>query len=384
MQKISNSSFFSVVVLLFILLIIMGSCSRGDSIDDPVETNIVPTNLSWSIKVTGLDANNPNGNGSGIVVCEASAKNAVRYGFKFGNEEELESTTGVLEYVFTQGGMNDYNIRISAYSSTGDLISISKNVTVLVEDEEEQAQDQTQELENGLIWADEFDIDGAVLSSKWFSETIPPNNGSWFNAEQQHYTDRIDNAYVSEGTLKIVAKNETYTAFNSTKNYTSARLNSIFAFTYGRIEVRAKLPKGGGTWPAIWTLGSNITSVGWPSCGEIDIMEHVGNNVGKVSSAIHTPSSNGNTVNVEFLNIENATVDFHVYAMDWTAEKIEFFVDDVLFYTYNPATKNSSTWPFDADQFILLNIAMGGTLGGNIDSNFDEATMEIDYVRVYE
>lgn len=372
--------FLITMIFEFILIAIMSSCSSGDSTNEPMETNIVPTNLSWSIQVVGSDTNNPNGNGTGVVVCEASAKNAVRYGFKFGNEKEQESSTGILEYAFTQSGMNDYDIRISAYSSTGDLISISKNVTVLVSDGEEQAQDQ----DTGLVWADEFDIDGPVLSSKWFSEIVPPNNGSWFNAEQQHYTDRMDNAFISDGTLKIVAKKESYTAFNSTKNYTSARLNSKFVFTYGRIEVRAKLPAGGGTWPAIWTLGSNITSVGWPACGEIDIMEHVGNNIGKVSSAIHTPSSNGNTENVEFLNIENATIDFHVYTADWTANKIDFYVDDVLFYTYNPATKNSSTWPFDADQFILLNIAMGGTLGGDIDLNFVDSSMEIDYVRVYQ
>ena len=113
-------------------------------------------------------------------------------------------------------------------------------------------------------------------------------------------------------------------------------------------------------------------------------MEHVGNNVGRVSSAIHTPSSNGNTVNIGEINISNATSDFHVYTADWTADKIDFYVDDTLFYTYNPSIKDSATWPFDADQFILLNIAMGGTLGGNIAANFDQATMEIDYVRVYQ
>ena len=365
--------------LQLVLLLLLASCSSdSNAIDEPMEKALLPTSLSWSIKVVGSDTNNPNGDGSGMVVCEASAKNAVRYGFKFDNEEEQFSSTGVFEYAFTQGGTNNYDISISAFSKSEDVISVSKNVTIFVNGEEERAE------ESGLIWADEFNVDGSVSEEKWFSEIVPPNNGSWFNNEVQHYTDRIDNAYISDGTLKIAAKKEGYTAFNSTKSYTSARLNSKFSFTYGRIEVRAKLPEAGGTWPAIWTLGSNITSVGWPSCGEIDIMEHVGNNVGAISSALHTPSSNGNTVNIGRIDIPDATTAFHVYAVDWTAEKMDFYVDDTLYYTFNPEVKNSSTWPFDANQFILLNIAMGGTLGGNIDTDFNEAIMEIDYVRVFK
>ena len=366
------------MLLKLVFIAILSSCSRDNASDEPREIAIIPTNLSWSIQIAGSNTSKPNGDGSGMILCTASAKNAVRYAFKFDNESPLENTTGELEHTFKKNGVNSYSVIISAYSSTGDEISISKTVAVFVADGDEQAQIP------GLLWSDEFDVDGPVSSSIWFSEIIPPVNGGWYNQEQQHYTDRIDNAYVSNGTLKIVAKKESYTAFNSTKNYTSARLNSKFAFTYGRIEVRAKLPEGSGTWPAIWTLGSNITTVNWPACGEIDIMEHVGNNLGKVSSAIHTPSSHGNTENVEFLNIENATIDFHVYTADWTADKIDFFVDDTLFYTYKPVTKNSNTWPFDADQFILLNIAMGGTLGGTIDANFEESSMEVDYVRVYQ
>ncbi len=374
----NQSGFLIVKILVIILYGFLSSCSNGDSTDEPMESEVGPINLTWSINVVGSDSNKPNGDGSGVVVCKASAKNAVRYGFKFGNEAIQESTTGELQYTFTESGINEYNISIFAYSSTDNVISISRTVTILYDDGEEQVQD------SGLVWADEFNVDGAVRSNNWFSEIVPPNNGSWFNAEQQHYTNRVDNAYVSNGTLKIVAKKEIYTAYNSTKNYTSARLNSEFSFTYGRIEVRAKLPAGGGTWPAIWTLGSNITSVGWPFCGEIDIMEHVGNNIGDVSCAIHTPSSNGNTVNIGRIVIADATSAFHVYAVDWTADKMDFYVDDTLFYTYNPSTKNSDTWPFDTDQFILLNIAMGGTLGGDIAAEFNQATMEIDYVRVYK
>jgi len=157
-----------------------------------------------------------------------------------------------------------------------------------------------------------------------------------------------------------------------------------FNFTYGRVEVRAKLPSGGGTWPAIWMLGSNITTVGWPACGEIDIMEHIGNNQGTVQSAMHTPSSYGGTVNKGSQFIADVSTNFHIYTLEWTSEKMVFTVDGVEHYTYNPSMKNSNTWPFDKTQFLLLNVAMGGSFGGNIDSNFTSSTMEIDYVRVYQ
>ncbi|WP_082591086.1 glycoside hydrolase family 16 protein [Sediminicola sp. YIK13] len=367
------SGIYSRIMLIGgLMLFFLTSCSSGDAAAEPIEEDVVPTNLNLTVNIVGADANNPNGDGSGMIQCTATATNAVRYGFKIGNQEEQESVNGVFDYKFTASGESSHVISVFAYSSTNDVISTFKTITVYVLDE------------TGLVWSDEFDSEGAVLSSNWFSEEVPPVNGGWYNGEQQHYTARTDNAYVSNGTLKIVAKKENYTAYNSTKSYTSARLNSKFAFTYGRIEVRAKLPSGGGTWPAIWTLGSNISTVDWPSCGEIDIMEHVGNNIGEVSSAIHTPSSFGNTVNKGIIEIPDTTTEFHVYAVDWTADKMDFYVDDTLFYTYNPASKNSDTWPFNKDQFILLNIAMGGTLGGSIDPNFTQGTMEIDYVRVYQ
>ena len=187
---------------------------------------------------------------------------------------------------------------------------------------------------------------------------------------------------VEDGLLKITAKKEDYEG----AEYTSARLLTMdkFEFTYGRVDVRAKLPGGGGTWPAIWMLGANFQTVGWPRCGEIDIMEYVGNDPGRVQSAIHTPSSSGATVNLGSTEIQDETTEFHVYSAIWTEDEIKFLVDDVEFYTYRPDVKNEQTWPFDLDQFLILNVAMGGTLGGNIDPDFTESTMEIDYVRVYQ
>jgi beta-glucanase (GH16 family) len=252
-----------------------------------------------------------------------------------------------------------------------------------------------------LVWSDEFDDDGttyisgvdnAIDDSKWFHQTKLPNGWGWYNNELQHYTNRIDNSYVSDGTLKIVAKKEVFSDQGHTKDYTSARLNSKFAFTYGVVEIRAKLPTGSGTWPAIWTLGKNINengaywqqqghgSVSWPACGEIDIMEHWGSNQNFIQSAMHTPSSHGGTVNKGGRTISTVSSQFHVYKLEWTAEKMIFSVDDIEHYTYNPIVKNDDTWPFDSDQYILLNIAIESV----IESSFTSSAMEIDYIRVYQ
>jgi beta-glucanase (GH16 family) len=232
-----------------------------------------------------------------------------------------------------------------------------------------------------LVWQDEFDTDGAPDVEKWNYDIGKGNNG-WGNNESQYYTDRTDNVTVSDGTLKITAKKESYEG----AEYTSARMKTQdkYDFTYGRVDVRAKLAGGGGTWPAIWMLGSNITTVGWPKCGEMDIMEYVGNNPGTVQSAIHTPSSSGATVNYKTTSISNETTEFHIYSVIWSGDQISFLIDNERFYTYKPATLDQSTWPFDASQFIILNVAMGGNLGGSIDPDFSESVMEIDYVRVYQ
>ena len=245
---------------------------------------------------------------------------------------------------------------------------------------------------NQLVWSDEFDVDGPVDPSKWYHQTLLPNGVSWFNGEQQHYTNRIENSYVDDGNLYIVAKKENFTDQGQTKQYTSARLNSKFAFTHGRVEVRAKLPYGIGTWPAIWMLGKNINengaywynqgfgSTNWPDCGEIDIMEHWGNNQNYIQSALHTPSSFGATINHGGLMASDVSNTFHTYAMEWTEDKIIFSLDSLVFYTYSPSSQNMSNWPFIEDQYILLNIAIEPT----IDPNFTQSPMVIDYVRIYQ
>ena len=247
---------------------------------------------------------------------------------------------------------------------------------------------------NTLVWNDEFSGNGIIDNNKWHHQTLLPNGNSWWNGEQQHYTNSITNSYQNNGLLSIVAKKEVFTDQGVTKNYTSARLNSKFAFTYGRIEVRAKLPSGSGTWPAIWTLGKSITENGgywysnygttnWPACGEIDIMEHWGHNPNYVQSALHNTFSSGNTINHGGTMASDVANDFHLYAMEWTENEIKFSLDSMVFYEYNPQPKNMANWPYDEDQYLLLNIAMGSTWF-SIDPFFNNSKMEVDFVRIYQ
>lgn len=263
-----------------------------------------------------------------------------------------------------------------------------------------------------LVWSDEFENDeetyisnqiNPVDPTKWYHQTYPVNGGQgWHNNEEQHYTDRLDNSYVSDGTLKIKAIKETYSdpQTGSLQNYTSARLNSKYAFTYGKVEVRAKLPSELGTWPAIWTLGQNIWeqgaywqtqgygTTGWPTCGEIDIMEQ-DSDKSKTSGAFHYgPDFPSRQYTTDHTSVSDTEYIWHVYSMIWTEEGISLMVDGVEFHNtsnvdYRGVGPVDMSF-FQANHFILLNVAMGGMLGGSIAPNFSSAIMEIDYVRVYQ
>lgn len=246
---------------------------------------------------------------------------------------------------------------------------------------------------DSLVWSDEFDGEGAINQEKWFHQTILPSGGSWWGGLIQHYTDRVANSYVKDGYLNLVAKKETFDNQGQIKQYTAARLNSKFAFTYGRIEIRAKLPTGTGTWPAIWMLNKNIDEDGaywdnqgfgktkWPFCGEIDILEHWGKNQDYVSSAVHNASSYGYKVeNVAGQKINGVSTKFHKYTLEWSEEKMIFSVDGIEHFRYQPSIKNSDTWPYDSDYYIILNIA----IEPDIDPNFIQSPMVVDYIRVYQ
>ena len=230
-----------------------------------------------------------------------------------------------------------------------------------------------------LVWADEFDGRGLPDPARWDREV-----GRIRNNEAQYYTRaRLDNARVEEGTLVIEARREPFEG----AEYTSASLTSRASWTYGRFEVRARLPRGRGTWPAIWTLGTNIKEVGWPTCGEIDIMEHVGFDPGRVHANVHTGAYN----HVRRTHKGSSTLvvkpedEFHVYAADWSPQQIEFFVDGRRYFSFAREAGGTAVWPFDEPQYLILNLAIGGAWGGQkgIDDGAFPARFVIDYVRVY-
>ncbi|MFT3843429.1 MAG: family 16 glycosylhydrolase [Lacibacter sp.] len=336
---------YLLVSLMFVMLLSF-SCKKnnGSSVVNPTDlvvNAIVSTDNSGNVSFT------------------ATAKNAATYEYDFGNGIFQTVSNGAITYKYPSSG--NYTVTVKAKSSGGQSISKSVNIVVTVA--------------LSLVWSDEFDGSGAPSSSKWGYDL---GAGGWGNNEVQNYTNRTDNASVSNGTLKITLKAESY----SGSAYTSARIltKDKFSFKYGKVEVRAKLPAGGGTWPAIWMLGSNLATVGWPACGEIDIMEHKGNDVNRIYGTFHHPGHSGGNADGKTTVITNATTDFHRYGLEWTASTIKVMVDDVVFYTF----PNSASLPFNQNFFIILNVAMGGTFGGAVDPSFTSAAMEVDYVRVYQ
>ena len=171
------------------------------------------------------------------------------------------------------------------------------------------------------------------------------------------------------------------------ESYTSTRITTQNkkAFQYGRIETRAKLPVGTGLWPAFWMLGQNISTVGWPKCGEIDILEYVGKQPDIVFTSLHTQASHGNTINTKKTTIPTIEEGFHNYAIDWTKDKIAFFVDDVLVYTFQPEVKDENTWPYNQPFYFIINVAIGGNFGGpTIDHTILPQEFIVDYIKVYQ
>jgi beta-glucanase (GH16 family) len=228
-----------------------------------------------------------------------------------------------------------------------------------------------------LTFSEEFNTDGAPNPAVWGYDLGTGSNG-WGNNEEQNYTSDPKNVKVEGGKLVITAIKES----SGGKPYSSARIKTQgkFSFKYGKIEIKAKFPTGAGTWPAVWSLGDNFSTVSWPACGEIDFVEHIGREQNKIFGSLHYPgNSGGNAVSGSKL-ISNASTEFHIYKVIWNSSKIRFFVDDVLYKT----ASNTSSLPFNQKFFLIANVAMGGNFGGTIDSNFTQSSMEIDYIRIYQ
>ncbi len=254
-----------------------------------------------------------------------------------------------------------------------------------------------------LVWADEFEYTGKPDPKKWGYET-----GFIRNNEKQYYTDRLKNVRVENGVLILEAHkenifNEQYQSKEfsdkpwlhwipkiDTARYTSGSIQTKgkAAWKYGKIEVRVRLPRGRGLWPAIWMLGENRDEVGWPECGEIDIMEHVGFEPDSIFGTIHTKAYNHmvGTQKGKKIFIDDPYDKFHIFSIEWTPEKIDFMLDGKVYNHIKNEHKTTAEWPFDQKFYLKLNVAVGGGLGGRhgIDDTVFPQKMEVDYVRVYQ
>jgi beta-glucanase (GH16 family) len=237
-----------------------------------------------------------------------------------------------------------------------------------------------------LVWADEFDTDGPPDPKKWGYDV---GGHGWGNNELQHYTEgRLENARVEDGHLIVEARRDQWEGHE----YTSARLvtRGRASWRYGRIEVRARLPRGRGTWPAIWMLprGFEFGKSVWPDAGEIDIMEHVGYDEGVVHGTVHCRkyySGLGNQKGAQ-IQVPDAPTAFHDYALEWYPDRIEVLMDDTLYFTYPNEGTGPDAWPFDKPFYLILNIAVGGHWGGaqGVDPDVYPQRLVVDHVRVYE
>jgi len=339
------------ISVLVLLVSVFAACKKSSADGGGGTNDIAPTNITVSAAVAA--------DNTGNVTFTAGADNAASFDYDFGNGTFQTVPSGVVTYRYPASGT--YSVNVIAKSAGGQTISKSISVTVTVT--------------SSLTWSDEFSIDGAPDGTKWGYDL---GAGGWGNNELEYYTSRLDNAVVSNGTLKIIAKKESYMG----SSYTSARLTSYnkFSLKYGRLEIRAKLPAAAGTWPAIWTLGSDFATNAWPACGEMDIMEQTGGDKNKVLGTFHYPGHSGGGGVTANTTISGATSDFHIYALEWNATTIKISVDGVVYSTL----ANNASIPFNHNFFVILNVAMGGSLGGAVDPNFTASTMEVDYVRYYQ
>jgi beta-glucanase (GH16 family) len=236
-----------------------------------------------------------------------------------------------------------------------------------------------------LVWADEFETPGLPDAAKWVYD-IGRNKQGWYNRELQYYSNaRPENSVVQDGKLVITARKEALRSATDWggQAYTSARLITAgkAQWTYGFFEVRAKMPCGRGSWPAIWMLGAEGQ---WPAGGELDILEHMGQRPDWIFSTVHTTSGSGANGKGDGRTLTTACSQFHSYQMLWTPAEIRFGVDGLQHAVYRNAGTGPAQWPFDRPQFLILNLAIGGDLGGPVDDTIFPIQFEIEHVRVYQ
>ncbi len=358
-----------ITILFFLFVSIFGffSCSSSGGEEEDEYT------ASFNYEV---DASNPN-----IVnFTNTSIGDYLYLEWKYGNgsttSKEKDKTT-VRSVHYPQKGTYEVSLTVWGNLNTlSDTKTVTKTI-VIEENDPDYLNNMT------LVWSDEFD-GSSVNTDYWTFET---GAGGWGNNELQNYTNG-DNAEVADGKLIITARK-----VNDDKlagSYTSSRIISKGKkeFTYGRYEIRAKLPSGTGIWPAIWMLGSNINTAGWPACGEIDIMEYVGYQPDVVHATVHTTAGSGSNGSGSSVTLASAEEQFHIYGLLWDETEMVFYIDtpDNITHTYAPSTKTAANWPFNESQFFILNVAVGGNWGGvqGVDNAIFPQSMEVDYVRVYQ
>lgn len=360
-------------------LLLLGtiSCSKNSTPDPSLQD---PQNLSLEINVSA--------DGSGDIEIIAKADYTIEYQFYLGepsNNDPSTNTSGLLKYTYATTG--NYLIEVRAYGASGKYIRKSEQVFVQV------GASGGPTLQDGystplsypgmtLVWQDEFE--GTNLNPLNWSYEIGngcPNLCGWGNNELEYY--RAENSWVEDGALTIEARQESYQGFG----YTSTRIKTQnkYSFKYGRVDIRALLPKGQGIWPALWMLGDNITSVGWPACGETDIMELVGHTPNTVHGTLHWDnlgtheSSTGQTA----LSFGTFADEYHVFTIIWDAQSIKWYVNDQLYQTKDISLAGMTE--FHQESFLLFNVAVGGNWPGNPDfSTVFPQQMKVDYIRVFK
>jgi beta-glucanase (GH16 family) len=352
---------------LFCVSLFFLSACDGDDNDSGVN---LPSNLDFTATAS-VD-------GTGKVDVVAAADNASYYVIDFGDADSdpVQTTDGKASYTYKVSGT--YTITVSAHASAADLIKKSKDVDVSVAFVDEGYQSPETRDGFSLVWEDDFE--GNALSSNWTAEI---GAGGWGNNESQYY--RKENATVANGYLTITAKKESF----SGSAYTSSRLitKGKKEFKYGRIDIRAKLPKGQGIWPALWMLGGNISTVGWPACGEIDIMEMIGgsNREKTVHGTVHWSNDGAHAQYGGSKTLSSGMYPdkFYVYSIEWNSTHIKWYIDDVLFHTIDITPSGLSE--FHEPHFFIFNIAVGGNWPGYPDgTTVFPQTMVVDYVRVFQ
>lgn len=354
------------------LAIFMASgCDEGDD----KKAVKLPSNLQISVE---KNPENP-----AEVTVTATADNVAYYNFYFGEvtpETPVESLDGTETYTYTSAGT--FTIRVNAHATLNDLISITEDVTIEMEVPDEGYVSPLTREGYDLVWQDEFS--GTSLSTSFWNYEVGTGSNGWGNNELQYY--RQENTSVAGGYLTITAKQE---SFNGS-NYTSSRLTTKDKkdFTYGRFDIRAKLPKGQGIWPALWMLGDNISTVSWPACGEIDIMEMIGgsNREATVHGTVHWADASNNHAQYGGSKTIAQGIysdQFHVYSIEWNETHIKWFIDDVFFHQIDITPAHLSE--FHAAHFFIFNVAVGGNWPGSPNSStvFPQQLI-VDYIRVFQ